>query len=206
MLTCCQLVILKILPGGVETGFRKVEPGNPVLLVKVKGEGGRVVVCHKKPCASSLNSGDVFVLATAGKVFKWEGRGSNVEEKRAGEAVARALHVRGPNLSYRLNDSVAPPCVVSRTRARSAGFPSRQPLALQTTPAAIPQPPLQRWHSCIFHVVSSRAPEQRAVLSSKLVGGEGVFSFVLCVRAETCVRSRDRERSSEWPATRPSRF
>mmetsp|Transcript_33794 Transcript_33794/g.95643 ORF Transcript_33794/g.95643 Transcript_33794/m.95643 type:complete len:401 (+) Transcript_33794:208-1410(+) len=107
---------MKILPGGVDTGFNKVRDRGAadVALLKVKGEGGRVLVSFEKPSARSLNSGDVFVLGTPSKIFKWEGSSSNVEEKRVAETVARAMQAeRGGRASLSVISEAASPAWAS---------------------------------------------------------------------------------------------
>ena len=75
---------VEYLPGGIESGFRKVEEKvfEPRLL-QVKGERyPRMFTVEMK--ADSLNEGDVFILDMNEKIFFWPGEECNVNEKMKG--------------------------------------------------------------------------------------------------------------------------
>jgi len=83
--------------GGCASGFKNlndkdVYDTDGVSLFHVRGTNSlntRAVQVIEK--ASSLNSGDVFVLLTPDTMFVWEGKGSNENEKKAGSSIANAL-------------------------------------------------------------------------------------------------------------------
>ena len=78
---------VQYLKGGVASGFNKVERGvHEPLLLQLKGK--RVIRVTPVPlAASSLNSGDVFILALSDCIIQWNGKESNKKEK------AKALEV-----------------------------------------------------------------------------------------------------------------
>lgn len=82
---------LEYLPGGVESGFRKVERDvyvNRLLMVK----GKRVVRIREVPLSNaSLNTGDVFVLDAGLKIYIYNGRDANRSEKSKGIEVASKI-------------------------------------------------------------------------------------------------------------------
>eukprot|EP00271_Cylindrocystis_brebissonii_P001187 TRINITY_DN11491_c0_g1_i1.p1 TRINITY_DN11491_c0_g1~~TRINITY_DN11491_c0_g1_i1.p1 ORF type:complete len:971 (+),score=225.24 TRINITY_DN11491_c0_g1_i1:170-3082(+) len=69
------------LPGGVASGFKKVEESKKkTKLYQVKGK--RSVRVREVPCArSSLNHGDVFIMDTANKIYQFNGVDANRAEK-----------------------------------------------------------------------------------------------------------------------------
>jgi hypothetical protein len=79
---------VEYLPGGVESGFRKVERDVfPDRLLHVKGK--RTVRVHEVPLStSSLNSGDVFILDNGFKIYIFNGANANKGEKAKGLEVA----------------------------------------------------------------------------------------------------------------------
>lgn len=82
---------VEYLPGGVESGFRKVERDSyETRLLHVKGK--RDVRVSPVPVAlSSLNKGDVFVLDKGLTIFVFNGPTANKYEKTKGLEVARRI-------------------------------------------------------------------------------------------------------------------
>jgi len=82
---------IKILEGGVESGFRHVEPEKyrPRLL-HLKGKK-KVRVTEVELSHKSLNSGDVFILDAGLKILQWNGSKSGPQEKMKGAQLSRAL-------------------------------------------------------------------------------------------------------------------
>jgi gelsolin len=82
---------IKILDGGVDTGFKHVEPEkyNPRLL-HLKGKK-RVRVAQVEMSPNSLNSGDVFVLDKGLEIYQFNGAKSGPQEKMKGAQLCRAL-------------------------------------------------------------------------------------------------------------------
>lgn len=72
---------IEYLPGGVASGFNKMEKDvYRTRLLQVKGK--RVVRSYEVPCsASSLTTGDVFILDVGLKLFLWTGSQANMYEK-----------------------------------------------------------------------------------------------------------------------------
>jgi gelsolin len=82
---------IKLLEGGVDTGFKHVEPEKyrPRLL-HLKGRK-KVRVTEVELSHKSLNSGDVFILDAGLKIFQWNGSKSGPQEKMKGAQLCRAL-------------------------------------------------------------------------------------------------------------------
>jgi len=62
-----------------------------IMLIQVKGRRS----CQARlvsPCASSINSGDSFVLCTPEEVFLWQGKYSNVIERSKSAELATAIY------------------------------------------------------------------------------------------------------------------
>ncbi len=69
------------LEGGVESGFRHVEPKTyETKLYIIKGKR-YPRVWTKELTAASLNEGDVFILDAGMRLFFWPGKEANVNEK-----------------------------------------------------------------------------------------------------------------------------
>ena len=83
---------IEYLPGGVESGFRKVERDvYPVRLLHLKGK--RTVRVAEVPVAlGSLNRGDVFILDLGLKIFLFNGSEANKYEKVKGIEVASRIN------------------------------------------------------------------------------------------------------------------
>jgi len=87
---------LEYLPGGIDSGFNKVERGvYRTRLLQCKGK--RAVRCTEKPlAAASLNKGDVFILDMGLKLFIYNGEDSNKYEKIKGaDMVSKINSERG---------------------------------------------------------------------------------------------------------------
>jgi len=82
---------IKLLEGGVESGFKHVEPEKyrPRLL-HLKGKR-KVRVTEVELSHKSLNSGDVFILDAGLKIYQWNGTKSGPQEKMKGAQLCRAL-------------------------------------------------------------------------------------------------------------------
>jgi len=83
---------LKILSGGVQSGFRHVEQEAPkeskTLLRVFKSHAKSVVVYEVEPTWQSLNDGDVFILDKGDKIWVWQGKTcSPIEKARAAQVV-----------------------------------------------------------------------------------------------------------------------
>jgi len=82
---------IKLLEGGVESGFRHVEATkyDPRLL-HIKGKK-KVRVTQVDKTFKSLNSGDVFILDLGLKLFQWNGSKAGPQEKMKGAQLCRAV-------------------------------------------------------------------------------------------------------------------
>eukprot|EP01123_Difflugia_compressa_P000002 TRINITY_DN0_c0_g1_i2.p2 TRINITY_DN0_c0_g1~~TRINITY_DN0_c0_g1_i2.p2 ORF type:complete len:369 (-),score=97.08 TRINITY_DN0_c0_g1_i2:70-1176(-) len=84
-----KIVILK---GGIDTGFKHVEAEKyRARLLHVKGTIKQTVVREVSLSASSLNSGDVFILDLGMKLFQFQGKASSAGEKSKAAQIARAV-------------------------------------------------------------------------------------------------------------------
>ena len=83
---------IEYLPGGIESGFNKVEKDvYRTRLLHCKGK--RSVRCSEKPCeAKSLNKGDVFILDMGLKIFLFNGVDANKYEKVKGGEICQKLN------------------------------------------------------------------------------------------------------------------
>jgi len=82
---------IKIMDGGVETGFKHVEPEKYVpRLLHVKGKR-KIRVAQVPMERASLNSGDVFILDNGLQLIQWNGSKAGPAEKAKGAQVCRAL-------------------------------------------------------------------------------------------------------------------
>jgi gelsolin len=82
---------IKIMEGGIESGFRHVEPEkyNPRLL-HIKGRK-KVRVTEVEKSYKSLNSGDVFILDAGLKLYQFNGSKCGPMEKNKGAQLCRAI-------------------------------------------------------------------------------------------------------------------
>lgn len=83
---------IKIMAGGIETGFRHVEPTSyrPRLL-HIKGTRKNVTAMEVPMNHTSMNEGDVFLLDQGMKVFIWQGKSAGIFEKNKAAELARAI-------------------------------------------------------------------------------------------------------------------
>jgi hypothetical protein len=82
---------IKLMEGGVDSGFKHVEPEKyrPRLL-HCKGKK-KVRVTEVENSGSSLNSGDVFIVDAGLHIYQWNGSKSGIFEKNKGAALSRAI-------------------------------------------------------------------------------------------------------------------
>jgi gelsolin len=82
---------IKILQGGIESGFHHVKPTEYVpRLLWVKGKKN-VRVREVEKSYKSLNSGDVFILDMGLKLYQWNGSKSGVFERNKAGQMCRAI-------------------------------------------------------------------------------------------------------------------
>jgi len=82
---------IKILSGGVDTGFKHVEAQvTRKRLLHLKGKK-KIRITEVDPLPTSLNSGDVFLLDTNEFIYQWNGKESGIFEKNRGGGMSRAL-------------------------------------------------------------------------------------------------------------------
>jgi len=82
---------IRMMEGGVDSGFKHVEPEKYVpRLLHLKGVK-KVRTMEVPKAIASLNSGDVFILDLGLKIFKWEGKSSGMFEKNKGREVCDAI-------------------------------------------------------------------------------------------------------------------
>ena len=82
---------IKILEGGVDSGFRHVEPEKYTpRLLHLKGKK-KVRVTQVDKSFKSLNSGDVFILDCGLQIYQWNGSKAGPQEKMKGAQLSRAL-------------------------------------------------------------------------------------------------------------------
>ncbi|RWS11482.1 villin-1-like protein, partial [Dinothrombium tinctorium] len=82
---------LRILEGGVASGFHHVEQESAPKLFHVKGKRIPIVKQCEKISWASMNKGDVFILDAIAYVFLWNGETANHMEKIQGAKVAQQL-------------------------------------------------------------------------------------------------------------------
>lgn len=83
---------MRILSGGVESGFNHVEPENyKPRLLHVKGRINKTRVTQVPLSVSSLNAGDVFILDAGLMVYQWQGTSAGVAEKRKGGQLTQSI-------------------------------------------------------------------------------------------------------------------
>ena len=83
---------IQIMSGGVETGFKHVEPHKyNARLLHIKGFKENIVVREVPLNATSLNSGDIFILDAGLKLFSFVGSQASVAEKLKATGLAQAI-------------------------------------------------------------------------------------------------------------------
>jgi len=84
---------IRMMEGGVDTGFKHVEPDKyEPRLLHLKGKK-KVRTMQVEKTVASLNSGDVFIFDNGLEVFKWEGKAAGMFEKNKGREVCDAIKV-----------------------------------------------------------------------------------------------------------------
>jgi len=88
---------IEILEGGIDSGFKHVEAKQyKPRLLQVKGNRKAVRVSQVPLSATSLNSGDVFILDLGLEIFQWNGaKSSSYEKVKAGQVVRAMRDERG---------------------------------------------------------------------------------------------------------------
>jgi len=82
---------IKLLSGGVETGFKHVKPEEyQPRLLHLKGKK-KIRVTQVELNRGSLNSGDVFILDGGLKIWQWNGRKAGPQEKQKGAQLGQAI-------------------------------------------------------------------------------------------------------------------
>jgi gelsolin len=82
---------IKIMDGGVDSGFKHVEPEKyRSRLLQLKGKR-RIRVTEVALERASLNSGDVFIVDAGLNIYQWNGKKSSPSERSKGAQVARAI-------------------------------------------------------------------------------------------------------------------
>jgi gelsolin len=83
---------VKILTGGIETGFNIVHPEQyKPRLLHVKGTRKNIRVTEVPLDCESLNHGDAFILDAGLNLYQWNGKDASVSEKRRGNEVAHGI-------------------------------------------------------------------------------------------------------------------
>jgi len=83
---------IKILTGGVETGFKHVEEKTYRLrLLQLKGKK-KIRITEVDLTHTSLNSGDVFLLDKGEIIYQWNGKKAGIFEKNRGAGLSQALN------------------------------------------------------------------------------------------------------------------
>lgn len=83
---------IKLMDGGIETGFRHVEPEKyEPRLLHIKGKRKTVTATQVPLKGSSFNKGDCFILDIGLKIFVWIGSSAGIWEKQKVAELARGL-------------------------------------------------------------------------------------------------------------------
>lgn len=76
------LIRFRVLKGGADTGFRHVKPEEYTpRLLHFSGTRRHVEVREVSRKPESLKQDDVFILDMGNKIYQWNGRGSNKDER-----------------------------------------------------------------------------------------------------------------------------
>jgi len=82
----------EILAGGVDTGFKHVEPEKyKPRLLHIKGKLNKTIVRQVPATTDSLNQGDVFILDVGLKLYTFQPSGSGIGERAMATQLARAI-------------------------------------------------------------------------------------------------------------------
>jgi len=83
---------IRILKGGVQTGFRHVKPTEyKPRLLQLKGTANRISVRERPLECASLNSGDVFIVDNGLTLYTWIGKSANKFEQGELAKLTRAF-------------------------------------------------------------------------------------------------------------------
>jgi len=83
---------LKILNGGIESGFHHVEAGHhEPRLLHIKGRMNKTIVRNVKLHASALNEGDVFILDLGNVLYQFNGKQAGIGEKSQAAKLTRSI-------------------------------------------------------------------------------------------------------------------
>jgi gelsolin len=83
---------IKILAGGVETGFTHVKPEEyKPRLLHIKGTKKSIAAVEVPLTGASLNEGDAFILDNGLQVYQWSGKSAGIFEKNKAATLARAI-------------------------------------------------------------------------------------------------------------------
>jgi len=83
---------IKIMAGGVDSGFRHVEPEKyRARLLHIKGTRKTVTAMEVPMRGDSFNAGDVFILDMGMKVYQWNGSSAGIWEKQKAAELVRAI-------------------------------------------------------------------------------------------------------------------
>lgn len=99
---------ITILRGGAESGFKKVEATKyEPRLLHFHGDRKHVEVTEIARCLDLLDSSDVYILDLGLKIFQWNGRNSNKDERfRAAWYVNDIKHQRGKCTSETIDEGM----------------------------------------------------------------------------------------------------
>jgi len=82
----------EILAGGIETGFKHVEPEKyQPRLLHIKGKLNKTIVRQVPATTDSLNMGDVFMLDIGLKLYTFQPSGAGIGERAMATQLARAI-------------------------------------------------------------------------------------------------------------------
>ncbi|KAL4219351.1 hypothetical protein ACF0H5_021931 [Mactra antiquata] len=99
---------ITILRGGAESGFKKVEPANyKPRLLHFHGDRKHVEVKEIPRCRDLLDSSDVYILDLGLKIYQWNGKSSNKDERfRAAGYVHSIKQERGKCKSETIDEGM----------------------------------------------------------------------------------------------------
>jgi len=82
----------EVLSGGIESGFRHVEPEKyKPRLLHIKGKLNKTIVREVSPVSESLNHGDVFILDAGLTLYQFSPAGAGAGEKAKAAQLTRAI-------------------------------------------------------------------------------------------------------------------
>ncbi len=105
---------IRILAGGVETGFTHVKPTEyKPRLLHVKGTKSQITAIEVPLSGDSFNEGDAFILDNGLEIHQWSGKSAGIFEKNKAASIARAID----------DERAGKPKVTVYTQDNDAGFP-----------------------------------------------------------------------------------